>query len=163
MTFLVCLPVEVLIPVSENTEEYSVRILYLYGYTFFPLLPHWHRDLSLFHFSRNWASSQIFCRASSTQQRVKIYMFLWGKIKNCGTILCRAETQRLYQKFWIVHSQPRDKWTVPSILAGKTSSHSFSTSDLPTPVSFLTENCACLPGTVFKLLTSQSELCSLTL
>lgn len=32
MTFLVCLPVEVLIPVSENTEEYSVRILYLYGY-----------------------------------------------------------------------------------------------------------------------------------
>lgn len=96
MTFLVCLPVEVLIPVSENTEEYSVIILYLYGYkvTFFPLLPHWHRDLSLFHFSRKWASSQIFCRASSTQQRVKIYMLLWGKMKNCGTVELSCAEQK---------------------------------------------------------------------
>lgn len=83
MTFLVCLPVEVLIPVSENTEEYSVRILYLYGYKgTFPHSYHTDTETSLCFISpQTERVHRFFCRASSTQQRVKIYMFLWGKIK----------------------------------------------------------------------------------
>lgn len=118
MTFPVCLQAEVLIPVREDTEEYRVVILYLYVYEVtFSLLPHRHGPLVV-SFLHKLSNIKYFCWASSPE--VQNTHVLWKvNQKLCEHAAQRQQHNAFYWKFWIVHSQPRDKWTVPCILAGK--------------------------------------------
>lgn len=89
----------------------------------------------------DWLSSHIFSLGF-----LKGHNMPFSDIFSVSISPGRAASQNIYWKDWIVNSQPQDKWTVPCIpgresLAESESSRSFSTSDLPTPVNFLTENC----------------------
>lgn len=104
MTFLVCLPVEVLIPVSENTEEYSVRILYLYGYK--GTFPHsYHTD-----------TETSLCFISPETERVHRFFVELHQLSRGSKYTCFCEVKLKTVELWNYPVQSRNPVPLPEVL-----------------------------------------------